>query len=271
MEYLVRHNNRRFGIALAVSLTLHAAALAIRLSTPASSHRAQQPRESRLDVQLAPEQKTEPPVPLPPPTATAPPREPRPRVLTARPKPQAPPVWTQTQRDEMTQFLGELDNRPPLRGRELAQRALEMARTMAPAEQRDDELDEMRQKFANAHVEPFSIEMYFDALFRKMNRSAAMLPQEKRERGTHVAAVRVVVDRNGSVKNFRVLWAADQQAEIDYIKAVVDLAAPFPVFPEDIRNATDSIVLQICIVPGSGGGGDATFSRMSPGRACQAG
>jgi protein TonB len=172
----------------------------------------------------------------------------------------------------MDQFLNRLAAQSkPRTGRELAQRALAMARIMAVPEQQDDELKEMTQKFVNARVEPFSVDMYFDALFRKMNKSASMIPNEQRAKGRHIAAVRIVVNQDGSVKSFRVLWAADQQLEIAFIKAVVDQAAPFPVFPQDIRNATDSIVLQICIVPDSdGGGGGATFTRMSQGQACRA-
>ena len=172
----------------------------------------------------------------------------------------------------MDQFLNELAAQPkPRTGRELAQRVLAMAKIMAVPEQQDDELNEITRKFVNGRVEPFSVEMYFDALFRKMNHSATMIPKEQRAKGRHVAAVRVVVNQDGSVKSFRVLWAADQQLEIEFIKAVVDQAAPFPVFPQDIRNATDTIVLQICIVPDSDvGSGGTTFTRMSQGQACRA-
>ena len=97
-----------------------------------------------------------------------------------------------------------------------------------------------------------------------------MVKNERRAQGAHVAAVRVVVNQDGSMKSFRVLWAGNQQAEIAYIKAVMDQAAPFPVFPSDIRSATDSIVLQICILPGRyGGGSGATFTRMSKGQSCR--
>ena len=145
-----------------------------------------------------------------------------------------------------------------------------MARTMPLPQEEDDDLKEMMQKLADAKVEPYSLEMYFDALVRKMNRSAAMVKNEQRVKGKHVAAVRIALNRDGSVKNFRVLWAADQQAEIAYIKAVVDQAAPFPVFPADIRNATDAIILQVCILPGRyGEASGATFTRMSKGQGCR--
>lgn len=270
--------NHSFGLALAVSLALHALVLCIKLTSPVSAVRLQMnPGDSRLDVTLSKQGIPATAIPLPP-HPLASPKEHRPKILTARPNNRtaaatdSSPSWTVAEKDEMDQFLNGLAAQSkPRTGRELAQRALAMARTMAVPEQPDDEMKEMVQKFVNARVEPFSIEMYFDALFRKMNRSATMIPNEQRTKGRHVAAVRVVVNQDGSVKSFRVLWAADQQMEIAYIKAVVDLAAPFPVFPQDIRNATDSIVLQICIVPNSdGGGGGATFTRMSQGQSCQA-
>lgn len=271
MDYLARYDtrdNRRFGVALAVSLLAHVLALVIKIEKPEAT--AREPRDTRLDVTLAPERETvTPPPPVPPPASATPREERRPKVLAVPPRHERAPVWTQAQRDDMDNFLNELTPQPALRGRELAQRAFEMAGRMAPRLPPDDEIEEMKHKFAAAKVDPFSIELYFDALFKKLNRSAAMVPPERRQRGTRVAAVRVVVDQSGALKDFRVLWAADQQSEIDFIREVVQHAAPFPVFPEDIRNATDSIVLQICIIPGNSGSG-ATFSRMAPGNSCRA-
>ena len=88
-----------------------------------------------------------------------------------------------------------------------------------------------------------------------------------KEAGRNAAAVRIVLNADGTVKSFRVLWAADQQAEIAYVSHLFEIAAPFAPFPVDIRNATQSLILQICIMPGSGSG-DALFSPMANGRTC---
>ena len=277
MEYLVHHENYRFKLALAVSLALHALVLCIKLASPGAVHQQTNHGDSRLKVTLPKQESPTTAIHLPP-HAPASPHEHRPRILTARPNNRTTaarepsPSWTVAERDEMDQFLNELAAQSkPRTGRELAQRVLAMAKIMAVPEQQDDELNEITRKFVNGRVEPFSVEMYFDALFRKMNHSATMIPKEQRTKGRHVAAVRIVVNQDGSVKSFRVLWAADQQLEIEFIKAVVDQAAPFPVFPQDIRNATDTIVLQICIVPDSDvGSGGTTFTRMSQGQACRA-
>ena len=56
---------------------------------------------------------------------------------------------------------------------------------------------------------------------------------------------------------------------LDFIEAVVRQASPFPVFPADIRSATDTIVLNICIRPGmQGDSGGGMFSRMGEGESC---
>ena len=271
MDYLIRTDNTRFWIALAASLLLHAAVLALKTSMPAA-----QPQEkgghapSRVDVTLnaLPEKKV----------ASQRKVDQRPRVLAMPRKPETMPTivvpksWTRAERDDMDQFLNELTEqaRPPS-GAVLAQRALTMARSMhSPEQEEDGESKQIMRRLMDARVDPFSIEMYFDALFRKMNNSAKMIGNEKRHMGLSTAAVRVLLNQDGSVRSFKILRAADQQSEIDFIKAVVDQSAPFPVFPPDIGKATDVVALLICIRPGlSGGASGATFSRMGEGQACQ--
>ena len=257
---------RRFAITLLVSLALHGLVLCIKLASPASAAH----HSARVDVTLADSKPSHPETPS---RLKSIPQDTRPRILMAKPDAIVEPArtWSQVERDDMNQFLNDLDTEAkPKTGRELAQRALSMAAHLQMPEQRDDEQKEMLQKFTSAQVSPFSIEMYFDALFRKMNRSATMIGKDGLSKGHQVAAVRVIVNQDGSVKNFRILWAADQQSEIAFIKAVVDLATPFPVFPRDIRDATNSVVLVICIQPNNfDGGSGATFSRMSPGQNCR--
>jgi hypothetical protein len=170
----------------------------------------------------------------------------------------------------MEHFLNELTAESrPVTGLELAQRALVMARSMRPPEETDD-FAEMMRKFRDANVEPVSLEMYFDSLFRKMNRAAAMVKRDPHRKGNEIAAVKIVVDQDGSLKSFTTLWAADQQDEIAYLKAVMAHAAPFPAFPPDIRRATDQIILEVCILPNRySDGSGPNFTRMAKGRSCR--
>ena len=171
----------------------------------------------------------------------------------------------------MSRFLNDLQTETkPRTGRDLEQDALAMARTLEKHVEKDDEAAEIAQRLRDAQIEPLSIELYYEALFNKLNRSAEMVKNKSKETGLRVAVVRVVINPDGSVRSFTVQQTADQQTEIAYIKSVVERAAPFPAFPPDIRKATDAMILQICIQPQrTGPGGNAFFSRLSRGEGCR--
>jgi len=276
MKLTLPTKDKRFLIALAVSLTFHLALLFIKFTTPPEpllSESQSLPKE--LQVRLS---KPEPPSPPPAmPQPAAPPAPSKARRPTAQlPTPptrtvEAEKTWSQTEKEDMSRFLKELDteSKPPT-GKALAQKALAMARTLATQGEGDDEAAEIAQRLRAANIDPLNIELYYEALFRKLNRSAEMVKNKSRQAGARVAVVRVVLNPNGSVKSFKVLEAADQQIEIAYIKTVVERAAPFPAFPPEIRKATDEMILQICIQPQRfGPGGGPFFSRMSRGQACR--
>jgi hypothetical protein len=117
-------------------------------------------------------------------------------------------------------------------------------------------------------VDPFSQEMYFDAFVRKMNRSAAFVKNDPRTHGSRKALVEISLNPDGSLKSYQVLRSADQQAEIAYIKSVIDRAAPFSAFPPDIRDSTDELVIRMCILPARAGEGSG-FSRSFGGQDCR--
>ena len=75
-----------------------------------------------------------------------------------------------------------------------------------------------------------------------------------------------MVNADGTLKSFRILYAADQQADRLHRGGGPPGVAP-PVFPADIRSATDTIVLNICIRPGMQGDSGGVFSRMGEGKA----
>ena len=270
-EQRARSENKRVAVTLILSILFHAAILALKLASPHGQLPQQGQRaDSRMEVTLA----------SPKQTAAQPLQQKR--LLTASPRAapsrfrvlrEAPREWTATERDSMNDFLNDLveQARPPS-GKALAQRALSMARSMhseAPSLE-NDESREIMQRLVDANVDPFSIELYFDALFKKMNRSAAMIGNEQRGKGIHPAAVRILLKPDGTVRSFEILREADQKAEIAFVKAVVGLSAPFSAFPPDIHHATNALALLICIRPGeSGGVAGAAFSRMGDGQACR--
>jgi hypothetical protein len=271
--------DKRFLIALAVSLLFHAALIFIKFATPPEPLLSDaQSVPSELQVRLAgPQAPSPPPVMLQPAPRPAPPTPStarRPSVRLQMPPTrsvEAEKTWSQAEKDEMSRFLSDLNTeaRPPT-GRALEQKALAMARAIGAQGDRDDEAIKIAQRLRAAKIEPFNIEQYYEALFRKLNSSAAMERNKSKQAGSHVAVVRVVLNPDGSVKSFTIQQAADQQAEIAYIQSVVERAAPFPAFPADIRKATDEMILQICIQPrGYGPGGGAFFSRLSRGQSCR--
>lgn len=261
-------------LALAVSLLLHAAVLFIGYppSDPVTGPATQSDKSTaatrpRLLASLAP------PLQVAPPVAR---RPAAPKALTKQKKLSAPTgvwanrSWTKAERADMDNFLKELDTqaKPPA-GRELSRKAMAMARQLGRTPQDDGEDETLSQPAAGGKpVEPFSLEMYFDAFVRKMNRSAAFVKNDPRVRGRQKALVKISLNPDGSLKEYRVLRSGDQEAEIAYIKSVIDRASPFSAFPPDIRSSRDSLTILMCIYPpGAGGGGG--FSRSFGGQDCK--
>lgn len=169
----------------------------------------------------------------------------------------------------MDNFLNELTAQSkPLTGRELSKKSLAMARQLGRSPQDGDADEASGQPNGNGKaVEPYSLEMYFDAFVRKLNRSAAFVRNDPRARGSRKALVEISLNKDGSLKSYRVLRSGDQAAEIAYIKSVIDRASPFSAFPPDIRSARDSLSILMCIYPAHEGGGG--FSRSFGGQDCR--
>jgi hypothetical protein len=169
----------------------------------------------------------------------------------------------------MSKFLDELAapaHAPPT----LAQRSLAMARGMAQQEARDSEaaLAVVERLPNSPPIDPFGLEMYLDALVKKLNRSAAYVKNDPRGKGLKVASVQVKLKADGSLDSFRILNMADQQDEVAFIRQVVEQAVPFAAFPADIRRSAKSLSMLICIQPARLGDGSFGFTRNPDGRSC---
>lgn len=276
---------RPIHIAFAISLFLHALLLFTRITQPLwLTPRAPSPADKRLKITLAPPPQPralpQPPQPEPPPPVE--PRQPRekvrkPAVLTRKQAPRAmpaqpaPPPETAAARE----FLDELyppapPPPPPPSGLELAQRALSMADTVARDLKATEAFRQQRNAHAMENVDPYSMEMYFDAFIRKLNRSAALQRQNREPRGQYIAVVEVSLNADGTLKSYKVINAGDQQAEIEHIRSIVERAAPFSAFPPEVRKHTDSLSFDICILPRHLEAQSAgMFSRTFGGRDCQ--
>jgi len=259
--------------ALALSLLVHGIILSIPQQSP-----KEQPAPSRLTAKLAPPAPRQPVVEPQPARAKAKPVQPLPKpsrnVLAmdkSKTRATAPSSrqWSVAKKAEMDNFLNDLnrENRPPP---SLAQRSLAMAREYGREQALKDEASEATlERLPNsAPPDPFSLEMYLDAIVKKLNRSAGFVRNDPRAKGVRSALVRVQINPNGSLRRFEVLNAGDQQDEIAFVKSVVEQAVPFANFPPDLIRSARSLGMLICIRPAGGGGGGFGFSRSPNGNRC---
>ncbi len=272
-------SQKLFKLALLLSVLLHGIVLFLNMGAPGltaqSAKNAEDSPPARLEATLAPQkvpQLTPLPLATPPPRVMAKHRDKHPRqtkILSVPRELTTNRSWTVAERDEMDQFLNELKPAPPAptpppkTGFDLSRQALAIAKSEGRRLQKQGEATEAEVAAAESSVnskavEPFSLQMYFDAFVRKLNQSSAFVKNDPRNRGTRKALVQILLKPDGTLKSYRVLRAADQQVQIAYIKQVIDLASPFSAFPQDIRQAMESFSVLICIYPpreGEGGGG----------------
>lgn len=272
-EWRVRHN-RSFARAVAASLVIHAIVLSLHLHQPKSATSTTR----RIDATLTPRQQSLPAVDEPRSTTEAKsptPRRPHSRVLameksSAATPDNAVPVWSIAQKNEMEQFLGELEQdakrKPGLEQRSLTS-ARDLGRQEARQEQTRGALDLVERISDGQPIDPFSLEMYLDSVVKKLNRSAAFVKNDPRSSGFKPAKVRVRFAPDGSLRSFQVLYEGEQKDQVSFVKSVVEQAAPYSAFPADILQSAKSLALDICILPASIGGGFG-FSRVHDGHSC---
>lgn len=291
MQIIISQDEKRFGLALACALALHLSLLALHVSAPSKLPKGPpggpmtvnmaKPRKTPHAAMALPRQKAAKPQQAAKTKQKRLPPEPRP-LLSRGPSPVSVPLrppaaadekqtWSRAEKDEIDDFLKPAPSKP-MTGGDLAQRAMAAARNLPPVDdsnpQERMELQAQNRRLAKA--DPFTLEMYFDALYRKLNRTAAFVKRPNHDVGRNSAAVRITLNPDGTLKSFRVMWSADQQAEIAYVNDLFKRAAPFSPFPPELLRATDSLILEICIVPGQGGGSDgAVFTPMASGSSCR--
>lgn len=174
--------------------------------------------------------------------------------------------WSRAERAEMDAFLGELARGAKGKsGRQLAQQALAQAGKAGEVyeQEQGDTGSATRSSTAQGKpVERISLDLYFDAFIHKMNQSARFVKRPAASEGYGKALVELVIGADGAVSSFRILRAANQQAEIDYVRAVVTRASPFAALPPDFRAVARGLTIQLCVTsrPGSGGGFSRSFS-----------
>lgn len=270
---------RSLQLAIAASLLLHGIVALIPQQKPKTERAATRLEASFAAPAVKPQEAVPaPPMPPEPPARRSPPAksaERRPVLAMNKPKGKAAsqpaPKWTVAQKEEMNSFLRELERQPQASPRPgLAQRSLAMAREYGRQQARQEhEGSEILERLPNSEPpDPFSLEMYLDALVRKLNRSAGFVRNDPRTRGLKNAAVRVRLNPDGSLQSFRILNAGDQQEQIAFVRSVVEQSVPFAPFPADLRRSARALNMTICIQPAQSGGGGFGFSRIPDGKGC---
>lgn len=264
---------RSLQLAIAASLLLHGLILFVPQREPSVEERPAR----RLQASLAPRPPVPPTaVPKPALSAEAAPVKPQARkriIAMDKSKGSSPavavPKWSAAEKEDMNRFLRELDGQARAQP-SLAQRSLAMASEVGRQQARQDEEGSEILEFipGSPPLDRFSFEMYLDALVKKLNRSAAFVRNDPRSRGVKTGAVKVRLNPNGSLKSFEVLYAADQQDEIAFIKSVIEQSIPFSAFPADMRRSVRSLNMVICILPSNASGGGFGFTRNPNGRGC---
>lgn len=265
---------RALAVAVAVSLAIHGLLLFVNNKKPKQG--SPLPRiEASLSRKPTPVEvpASQPPEPQKKQVKAPNKQQARPKVMAiqqpSRSTVQSTPKWTVAEKAEMNDFLNELASEAKAKPKPtLAQRSLAMAREDAQqmARQEKSELLTLERRPNSPEPDPFSVELYFEALLKNLNRSSAYVKNDPRSRGVRTAAVQFRINPDGTLKSFVVLNAADQSEEIAFIKAVVERAAPFSPFPPDLNRSARSMAVRICILPSLGGG--FGFSRASDGRGC---
>ncbi len=283
-DFSVRKPQEPFYWALAVSALVHVIVLMLPTHPPKPPH-APKPMMARIVEKKVPPAVVEAPYAQPPvttPRRLVPPPKKR---LLARPGPSpkapvvvqsAPLQFTQKERREMDDFLKSLDDEQKVRPQpNLSQRALAMARDLGresapaarPGNVEEDGAISIERIPDSPPVNPFSLEMYLDAMVGKLNRSSAFVKRDPGRVGTRRAAVQLRLNPDGTIKSFEVLNEADQHAEIAFIKRLVERAAPYSAFPPDILRSAQSLAITICVMPPEPGGSFG-FTRDVDGRGC---
>jgi hypothetical protein len=255
--------------AITVSVLIHALILMVPRHEAASDKAL-----PRLQARLAPpaEKQVNAIKPAPSPKAS---KSVRPRIMTTRGPSKmavsAERTWSAAEKADMNRFLDGLDQEAKAAPKPtLAQRSMAMAREQARQLARQDESGDATLELRpnEAPPDPFSLEMYVDALIKRLNRSAGFVRNDPRSKGIRPASVQFRLNPDGTLKSFAVVNAGDQAEEIAFIKSVVEKSIPFSPFPPDINKSARSLAMKICILPGSSGQGGFGFSRATGGRSC---
>jgi protein TonB len=125
---------------------------------------------------------------------------------------------------------------------ELIAASLEMDRLQAQiAKQQDEYQKRPKRKFIGARTKEYRFAMYVEAWRQKVERIGNMNYPEAAKAQKLYGQLRMTVSINadGSLENVVIDQKSDHEVLNEAAKRIVELAAPYAVFPEDIKKDTD--------------------------------
>lgn len=168
---------------------------------------------------------------------TAPPEEPQPNV--------GPEVMTQEDADtrvEQDEVREEVPEERDVTAAELVESSREYASLDAAIRrQREASSENPRERRISASTREYKYAAYMDAWRARVERVGNIhYPEEARRRGLSGRLVmNVAVEADGSVREVRILRSSGDRILDEAAKHIVEMAAPFQPFPDNIRKDYD--------------------------------
>ncbi|SFD45716.1 protein TonB [Thiohalospira halophila DSM 15071] len=189
--------------------------------------------------------------------AAAPPEQSRPQprreTLTAEESPRS--IVRQPQRQPQPE-------QRDITAAELMERSREYASLSAEIRRLRETLSENpREKYISANTREYKYASYMDAWRSKVERVGNLnYPEEARRQGLSGRLLMdVVLEADGSVTDVKILRSSGNRLLDDAAVRIVRLAAPFPEFPENIREDFDRLhITRTWVFDSEGGGFDTT-------------
>jgi len=137
----------------------------------------------------------------------------------------------------------QVDTPPSATGFDLAQNALAIARLEGQIDKAIDEYNKRpRKKFIGARAEEYRFAQYIEDWRQKIERIGTLnYPEAARGKIYGRLLLSISVRADGSVDRLEVLRSSGYPVLDDAARRIVQMAAPFAPFPQDIRRDTDMI------------------------------
>ncbi len=130
-------------------------------------------------------------------------------------------------------------------GRDLASKALAMARLQGEIDRNTDEYNKRpRKKFIGTRTEEYRFAQYIEDWRLKVERVGNLnYPEAAKGKLFGALMLTVTIDSDGAVKSVEINRSSGHKILDDAARRIVNMAGPYAAFPPDIRRDTDLLVI----------------------------